>query len=523
MSQNQASKDREPSAASRGRATDEAVRDRLIEAFRKRRGEATTADVVALTGLPLERVKAELPAVSDEYGARLRVTESGEILWSFPRGFRSRYRGLGPSLKRFWKAFKKGAAETGKFLFKAWIVVMLVGYFVLFLLLALLAFLASIAAQSSGRSDSRDSRGGGLGGAFLTGRLLETMINIWFYSEVFKDPRQRSWEANMRAQKRRERRPLHHAVFSFVFGEPDPNANWDETERRAVVAWLQANKGIVTMPEFRALTGLSPIEAEDRITTYLRDYGGEPSVSDNGTILFSFPELLRRMDRADRSQGGSIPMQRIRPFTGNKGNANLWFGGINLVNLLFGGYFLAGSLAQHPLLPAIYGGRFATKLVTTGGWDAFWLFVHQVFGKIVGIHDPTLLLGLGLGVVPTAFAVFFYGIPAIRHGLWKAGNERVKIGNLRRVVYRSVLDQPIGFKPSAVDPGIETAMPADKNAKDRIVLELAAAEEGEPAADGSYSWKAIERAKNDAAAARAAVRLEATELGKAVFDSHGEN
>ncbi len=66
-------------------------------------------------------------------------------------------------------------------------------------------------------------------------------------------------------------------------------------------------------------------------------------------------------------------------------------------------------------------------------------------------------------------------------------------------------------------------MPADKNAKDRIVLELAAAEEGEPAADGSYSWKAIERAKNDAAAARAAVRLEATELGKAVFDSHGEN
>ena len=182
MPQNPASRVRDTGFSSRDRGASQAVRDRLVEAFRKRRGEATTADLVADTGLPLERVKEELPAVSDEYGARLRVTESGEILWSFPRGFRSRYRGLWPSLKRFWKSFKKAAIEAGKFLFKIWIVVMLVGYFVLFLLLALLAFVASMAAQSQGRD--RDDRGGGLGGLFLTGRLLETIFNLWFYSEL---------------------------------------------------------------------------------------------------------------------------------------------------------------------------------------------------------------------------------------------------------------------------------------------------------------------------------------------------
>ncbi|HUX39864.1 MAG TPA: hypothetical protein VMV83_01760 [Rectinemataceae bacterium] len=498
---------------------DEAVRDRLVEVFRRNKGEATTADLVALTGLPLEKVKAELPAVSDEYGARLRVTESGEILWSFPHGLRSRYRGFGPSLKRFWKTFKKGAIEAGKFLFKAWIVLMLVGYFALFLLLALLAVVASFAAQSAGGRD-RDDRGGGLGGIFITGRLLETIINIWFYSELFKDPRQRSWEANLRAQKRRERRPLHHAVFSFVFGESDPNANWDETERRAVVAWLQANKGVMTMPEFRALTGLAPLEAEERITTYLRDYGGEPTVSDNGTILFTFSDLLRRVDRSDGTKGGTIPMRKLRPFSANKGNANLWFGGINLVNLLFGGYFLAGSLSAHPLLDVIYQGRYATRLVTTGGWDAFWLFVHQLLSKVAGIHDPTLLMGLALGAVPTAFAAFFYAIPAIRRGVWKAESERIKVGNLRRVLYRAVLDKPRGFNPNHVEPQVDAAIPADPNAKDRLVVELAAADGGEPASDGSYTWEGIERAQKDVAAARSAVRADAADLGKAVFDSH---
>lgn len=502
----------------RSRRGDEAVRDRLVDAFRRRRGEATTADLVALTGLPLERVKEELPAVSDEYGARMRVTESGEILWSFPRGFRSRYRGLGPSLGRFWKAFKKGAVETGKFLFKAWIVLMLVGYFVLFLLLALLAFVASIAAQSSGRD--RNDRGGGLGGLFLTGRLLETFINIWFYSELFKDPRQRAWESDQRSRRRRERRPLHHAVFSFVFGEPDPNANWDEVERRAVVAWLQAHKGLISMPEFRALTGLAPVEAEDRITVYLRDYGGEPEVSDNGTLLFRFPELLRRVDRADRTMGDTSPLKRIRPFSSNKGRANFWFGAVNLVNLLFGGYFLSGALSAHPLLPVIYGSRFATRIVTTGGWDAFWLFVHQLFGKFLGVADPTPFMGLALGAVPTAFAVFFYAIPALRRLRWKAECERVKEGNLRRVLYRAVLDRPLGFRPELVEPAIAEATPADSKTKDRLVVELAAAEGGEPQPDGSFSWKGIELAKRDAEAARAAVGAEASSLGKTVFDSH---
>jgi len=496
------------------RVSDEALRDRLVQAFKGRRGEATTADLVATTGLPLDRVEAELPSISDEFGARLRVTESGELLYSFPKGLRSRYRGFGPSLSRFWKAFKKGAVEAAILLFKAWIVVLLVGYFVLFIALAIVALVASVAMRSSGRDGDND-RGGGIGGVFLTGRLLDTIFNIWFYSEVFKDPRQRAWEADARDRKRRERRPLHKAIFSFVFGEPDPNTNWDEVERKAVLAWLQAHKGIITMPEFRAVTGLAPLQAEDRITRYLKDFRGKPEVSEAGTLYYAFPDLLRRADSAPAGSGLVIPLQRLRPFSANKGKANFWFGAINLVNLLFGAYFLYNASVPHSFRTVMVRGR---EVIAAGG-DFLYIVTAQL-AKAAGIADPAGLIAVALGFVPLTFAGLFYAIPALRRLRLARQNERIRFENLRRFAYKEVLDHPEGMKSTAIKPDHEEAKPGDPRAAERILVELAAAEGGEPGVDDSWTWPATARARKDAELLRAAIKSGDFALGKTVFDSH---
>ena len=73
-----------------------------------------------------------------------------------------------------------------------------------------------------------------------------------------------------------------------MFGDGDPNPDWDSVEKKAVVAFLQANKGIITIHEFMAITGLPPLEAETRINRYLFEFEGEPRVSDAGTIYYSF-------------------------------------------------------------------------------------------------------------------------------------------------------------------------------------------------------------------------------------------
>ncbi|MDP2792126.1 MAG: hypothetical protein Q8O15_10275, partial [Rectinemataceae bacterium] len=188
----------------------EFVQEKLRGGFRSAGSESTVADLAGLTGLPLHQIETELPALADEYGARLRVTEKGDILYSFPKGMKSRYRGFGPTMKRVFRTIGKVAIEAGKTIFKAWIVVMLVGYFVLFIALALFAMVASVAVQQGGGGrDSRSSRrgGGGLGGLWLTGRLFDSLIRIWFYSELFKSPESRERQA----LGRRERRPLHKA------------------------------------------------------------------------------------------------------------------------------------------------------------------------------------------------------------------------------------------------------------------------------------------------------------------------
>jgi len=489
------------------------VRDKLVDVFRKRKGEATTTDLVALTGLPKAQVETEIKAVSDEYGARLRVTDSGEILYSFPSGMKSRYRGFGPSLSRFWKTFRKGAAAVGSFLFKIWIVVMLVGYFVFFIGLALLALLASFAAQFAGKDDS--GRGDGIGGLYLAGRLLDTMVRIWFYSELFLSPQERA----MRQDRRRERRPLHKAIYSFVFGDGDPDSGWDTVEKKAFVAFVQTNKGLISMPEFMALTGFPPLEAEERINRYLYEFEGSPEVSDGGTIYYSFPSLLRRKDKTDRTFGGTTPMKRIVAFSSNKPKANRTFCAFNGVNLLFGSYFLTEALTPHNLLAVIYGGKYANKLVTTGGWDGFYFFTHQLFGKLGGMADPSHFIGWALGVVPVVFALFFYAIPAIRKNRLDARNERARTENLRRVAYRAVLDSPSAVRPESVPVLDEAARPKDGRAAEKALIELAAWSGADPGADGAFHFDEIERGKEELAKVRAAVNLSDYDLGGVNFDS----
>lgn len=488
-----------------------AVRDRLASEFRRIGGEATVADLLASTGLPKHQVETEIRAVADEFGARLRVTESGEILYSFPRGMRSRYRGLGPALGRLWKGFRAGVALVASFLFKIWIVVMLVGYFVLFLALTLAALAATFAAQTAGNRDSRGrGRNSGAGGLFLTTRILNLFIRIWFYGELFKSPNQRYYERERRLARDKDRRPLHKAVFSFVFGDGDPNEPWSETEKKAVVAFIQANRGVMSLEEFMVLTGHRPLEAEDAVNRYLYEFEGLPEVTENGTIYYFFPSLLRRKDQRDRSFGDSSPMKRLIPFSSNPKKANVWFAVLNGVNLAFGGFFLYNALTRGmPYIPP------GAQRIPADFYTIAMVLVSQVAA------NPLTVALWGLGVVPAVFALLFYLVPFLRSLRLNRANEAIKRQNLRKLVYARVWADPARVDPSAVESGDAAAQPSDPGTADRVVGELAAWAEGNPESGGVYAFPELSRRKEDIRAARSRIKPEDYALGAAVFDSDG--
>lgn len=478
-----------------------AVREAIVGALKKRKGEAAPADVVAFTGLPKPQVDAELPAVADEYSGRLKVTESGEILYSFPDGFHSRYRGFGPAARRFARAAGKAAVKVGTFLFKAWIMVMLVGYFALFVALVVLSLVASVAGSASDRNGKSRSRGGGLA---LTGRLVDLLVRVWFYNEVFSSPGQRRY-AGSRSRSKENRRPLHKAIFSFVFGEDDPNADHEAVQKRAFVALARVKKGVILLEDFMALTGLPPEEADLAINRYLYEFEGSPEVSEAGTVYYRFPKLLLRA-RGDDAGVTDSPFKRLRPFSANGKKSNAWYAGINGVNLAFGSYFLYCSLAIETL---------ASRPVT-GGTYLFW-FVAKFFSQLFA--NPLGVISVGLGVVPLVFSLLFWAVPILRSGSVARQNERIRRENLRRVVYASAVERPSSARPPEPESLPAVARPSGRDEPRKALEALAAYEGGEPIEGGAWRLAELERKLADAEGVRRAVRPEDYDLGGVAFDS----
>jgi hypothetical protein len=486
----------------------EKVEGQLVSFLRQKRGESTVADMIAGTGLPKYQVEQAAKAALDEYAGRLKVTESGELLYYFPDGMRSTLKGAGPALKRFWKSFTGAAARVFTFLFKIWIVATLVGYFVLFAALVVLAILASVAASVAGKGDNRDSgrdRGGGFGGMFLVMQLFDLILRMWFISSILKDPRKK---------QRPGGRPFYKSVFGFVFGEGDPNKGWDEEQRRYIVAFLRAHKGVITIEELMALTGRETDAANALMNRLLLEFEGEPGVTDDGTVVYSFPELMRTSTSSQKSPG-QVPLlnpasKLVVPFSANKPRTNGWIIFFNAFNLAFGSYFLGISLAQG-----------TAALAKSGPY--LYSFVGRLLQQ-AGI-SPVPVLEMVLGIIPVAFSVVFFLVPLVRKIRLGRQNDSLREEMLRRRVMAQVLASPSHVDPRDLRPTSTNMDPRDLAGRSRKILDrLAASLKAEPVPvekEGvfAYRFPELEREVADVEAFRRGIDTKRFEVGKTVFDS----
>ncbi|MDR3172188.1 MAG: hypothetical protein LBU17_11300 [Treponema sp.] len=491
----------------------------ITDTFKKQQKGATIADIVAQTSLPLHTVRELVPMVADEYSGRLEVTQSGEICYSFPRGFISKYRGFRAGLRKFTEKFSKGLRIVSSWVFKVWIMVMLVGYFVIFMLIALAALVLSAAASSSS-SNNRSNRGGGLGGLYFASSIFNLIIRIWFYSELTKsmdrtlDSRYGRFGSTAPQSKKR---PLYKAIFSFVFGEDDPNGGvpgaLSAKEKQELIAYIQANQGVISLPEFMMLTGLPPGQAETAITACCVEFGGSPEASEDGTVVYRFDELLLRADRRDRSFGGSSPLKRLKKFSSNPKQMNIWFSVINGINLIFGSYFLFNALSTGDIL-------------TQAHFDAA-SYVYKVtyyLLSVLGINQPLPIIAVGLGVIPLVFSFLFWLVPALRYGSMKMGNEAIKLENLRKVGYRRIWSTPLTVKSGEIQADLPECRPKNlAAAQDKVLKEMGAYSVPEVSLDEQgtpvYSFGDLELEKVALDKYRAGINPDASSLGATVFDS----
>ncbi len=490
------------------------VEDQLVSYLKKTHGASTVADMIAGTGLPKYQVEQAAQVALDEYAGRLKVTEGGDLLYYFPNGMRSTARGLGPSMRRFWKVFSRGAARVFSLLFKIWIVAMLVGYFVAFAAIAVLAIVASFAASAANRSDrggGRD-RGGGFGSMYLVMRLFELILRMWFWSNLLGG---NSQFGGSRRRREEGGRAFYKSVFGFVFGEGDPNKGWEEAERKYVISYIRSHRGVITTEELMTLTGREQEEANSLMNRLLLEFEGEPGVTDGGTLVYSFPELMRTSGEEGKSLG-PVPvlnpnMKWLIPFSANKRRTNGWILFFNAFNLAFGAYFLVLSLTQSA----------SSLLAKTGP------YLYSFTGNLLAAAGipPVPFLEVVLGVIPVAFSIVFFLVPLFRKLRLNRENDRIREEALRKRVYAQVLASPQRVDPRDVHASGTALDPKDLPAASRRIIErVAAALQAEPIVQEkegvfAYSFPELQRQLSDLESFRKAIDPKRYELGKTVFDS----
>jgi hypothetical protein len=467
----------------------------LTGVLKKTRGGLTVADMAAKTALPLAGVQELIPAAADEYGARLEVTESGEILYSFPNGFTSRYRGLGPSLRRF---AEKALGALGAFLrtaFKIWIMVMLIGYFALFILIALAALLFFMAASASSNDRNNNRRNSdGFGGALFFSRMMDLVFRFWFYSSLMRPDGGYRRSGGYPRGRESDERPMYQKVFSFVFGGGDPNGDWERRETTEVIAYLKNHRGVISLPEFMILTGLDPQKADREILAWCAKYGGMPEATEDGTVVYRFDPMLLSAERAAAGAGRTALLKKTWSFSANKQTSNTAFAVINGANLAFGAYFLYFVLnPASPLTGQNVPGSFLFAFVC-----------HLLAGAGV---NPMLPVAIGLGIVPVLFSLFFWIIPAVRAAGLNKKNAAIDLENRRKKCFEAIWDKPLEVS----------------GADQRLVMEIGTYSVPDVSVDSRgvtvYAFNGLDREKKALEKYRSAIDADKSKLGAVVFDS----
>ncbi|MDR0320304.1 MAG: hypothetical protein LBI28_02260 [Treponema sp.] len=472
---------------------------KIVSVLKRRKKGATVADICSSTALPLATVNELLPKIADEYSGHLRVTQSGEILYYFPHGFTSRYKSFGTLLGRFARKVKSVIKKTSVFLFKFWIMIMLIGYFLLFIALALASVFISVASKSGSK--------GGRGGANLSFGLFELIWRIWFYSEL---TRPRDGYGNVK-KKDKPKRPMHKSIFSFVFGEGEPNKDWDEKQSKAIITYIQANKGVICLPEYMAFTGQDSKSAESSIISFCCKYDGSPEVTEDGTIVYRFENLLLTSG-TEKLDELIPPIKNIKTFSVNSTAMNGCFAVINTVNLIFGSYFLYQSLNvgqiindfQYKIAPALYANT------------------HKLLEKI--IISPHDFIGIVLGLIPLTFSVLFWLIPIFRYFSEKKENEKIKMENFKRFSFNKIWSTPEKIESESFSPLNIFCCPSNfVTAEDRVIKDMGVISQPQVEVTRSgktvYSFRELAREKEALKKYRSSVDMTRLKIGETVFDS----
>jgi hypothetical protein len=353
----------------------------------------TLGDVAVQAGLEVNDARKGLLALAADTGAHLQVAESGDVVYQFSQNFRTILlkRSLQLRLQTWGRQIWRGIFYLIRISFG---VALLVSIALILMTIALI-LIAYSSRQGGDERDERRSSGGmiwipqfWLGGDWW-----------WIFVPDFESRR------DQHQRSRREdasRMNFLEAVYSFLFGDGNPNADLEERRWQAIATVIRNHQGAVVAEQITPYledlgTGYSQ-EFEDYMVPVLLRFDGRPEVSPQGALIYHFPELQTTATQQSQKSVPAYLQEQFWRFS--QASSGQMLGVIGLGGLNFIGALLLGSLFEDRQIIAELGGLVA--------------FVHSIYW---------LLLSYG-----TAFVV----IPGIRYFWLQRRNQAITLRNQER-------------------------------------------------------------------------------------------
>ncbi len=356
----------------------------IVQAVEKLNYRVTVGDVATQAGLNIEMANQGLLALATDAGGHLQVADTGDIVYLFPRNFRN-------VLKN--KYFKLQLQEWWNKVWKILFYLIRISFGIV--LIASIALITIAITMILASLSDRDDDGGGFGGG----------IGFFYFPDLFWffSPNYNSGYRSHGRQREKSDLNFLEAVFSFLFGDGNPNANLEERRAQEIATVIRNNDGAVVAEQITPY--LDDIgenyqqEYEDYMLPVLTKFNGKPEVSPpEGEIVYSFPEL---QVTAKQKNSLSIPAflrefsWRFSKATSSQVMLSAGLGGVNLIGAL-----MLGSLLRDGTIAAQIGGLVA--------------FAQSIYW---------LLLAYGIG---------FLAIPLIRYFWIQWRNEKISDRNRQR-------------------------------------------------------------------------------------------
>lgn len=337
-----------------------ALNPTVMQAVEKLDYRVTVGDVASQAGIDIKLAQQELLALASQAGGHLQVAESGEIAYLFPRNFRAvlRNKFLRLRLQDWWD-------RVWGILF--YLIRISFGILLIASIVLIFLAIAVILISMSGNRDN-DNRYGGRSGGMALPRIWIGPDLFWFFSPSYGRYGRYERGYGRRQERRRPIRPKANteinfleAVFSFLFGDGDPNVDLEERRWQAIATTIRNNGGAIAAeqvaPYLDTLGQGYDKEYESYMLPVLSRFNGQPEVSPDGEIIYVFPEL--QVSAAQRSPGSVPAYLREYPWKFSEASSGQITLSAGLGALNFVGALVLGNLLADGTVAAELGGLVA--------------------------------------------------------------------------------------------------------------------------------------------------------------------